>query len=126
MTIHSDILSALATVAGGRIYADAAPEKAPLPLVIYRRTHHEPIQTLVGEDETPEARSVFVFECWGKSSDAESAKASALSTAQALVTAMNAASAIQIKRRVPVHGEEFEPQTLEVMEPVSYSFWHTE
>lgn len=123
MSIESDIITATETVASGRVYpVGEVPEDAPLPLVTYRRSLHEPVMTLGGYEGT--THSVFVFECWGEKTDSASAKQSALTLATALIAAIEAAVPIVNKYREPVQGEDFEPATLEVMEPVQYSMWH--
>lgn len=123
MSIQSDIVTALAAVAGGRVYPTGeVPEKAPLPLVTFRRTLHAPIMTLGGYEGT--TNSVFVFECWGETTAIVSAKQSSLDLATAVIAAIEAAAGLVNKYRIDVSGEDFDPETLETMEPVGYSFWH--
>lgn len=123
MSIQSDIYTALAAVAGGRVFpAGEVPEGVPLPLVTYRRTLHAPIMTLGGYEGT--TNSIFVFECWGETTATASAKQSALDVAAAVIAAIEAAAGLVRKYRTDVSGEDYDPETLETMEPVSYSFWH--
>ena len=123
MSIQSDIITALAAVAGGRVYPTGeVPEDAPLPLVTYRRILHAPIMTLTGYEGT--TNSVFVFECWGETTGTTSAKQVALDTAAAVVAAIDAAAGLTRKYRTDVSGEDYDAETLETMEPVQYSFWH--
>jgi len=124
VSIHSDIIEALeySDVASGNVFPDAAPETAVPPLVIYRRTVYEPIMTLQGPEGT--IRSEFVFECWGTKSVSETAKASALALAASVRAAIESSADLWSKYEVPASGEMFEPATLEMMEPVIYSFWH--
>lgn len=123
MSIQSDIVTALASVVGGRVYpAGEVPEKVPLPLVTFRRTLHAPIMTLTGYEGT--TNSVFVFECWGETTATASAKQAALTTAAAVIAAIDGAAGLPLKYRTEVTGEDYDPETLETMEPVSYSFWH--
>ena len=116
MSIQSDIVTALASVAGGRVYPEAAPEDAALPFVIYRRTLYEPVMTLTGYAGA--TRSAFMFECWATT------KAVALSTAAAVQSAIEAAAPITTKYREPASGEDFEPASDQYVEPVAYTFWH--
>jgi hypothetical protein len=134
MSIQSDIISALAGVAGNRVYPDAAPEGVTPPLVIVRRTLYEPLALLLGSSGI--AKSTFTFECWGAkpsligqltTSQSKMAKSSALATASEVKAAIiggTAGSPFRTYFFEAVDGEDFDPQTLEMMEPVSASFWH--
>ncbi len=121
MSIHADIKIALdgvaAVTAAGetRVYPDAAPQDAPLPFVIMRQTLNDPQMTLMGYSGI--THSVYVFECWAKT------KAVALSLAADVVVAIEA-SAIVMKFREPSSGEDYEPLSDQLVEPVQYSFWH--
>lgn len=119
MTIEADIVTALAAVAGGRVFPEAAPEKYALPMVIYVADGHEPLMTLGGFEGT--TKSTFTFECYGNT------KAEALTTAVAVKAAIDAALTTTLKTgfRLPVSKDAYESTTMEFMEPVSYSFWHT-
>ena len=123
MSIHSDIVTALAAIAGGRVYPDAAPENLAPPLVIYRRVGYEPLMTLQGYANL--AKSTFVFECWAAPTATVTAKAAALTLAGQVQAAIDAASGLASKWREPVSGDEYDIETLELMEPVQYSFWHS-
>ena len=46
MSFESDLVAALAAVAGGRVYPQVAPESEPYPLVNYRILAAEPIATM--------------------------------------------------------------------------------
>jgi hypothetical protein len=116
MSIQSDIVTALAAVAGGRVYPQAAPQDAALPFVVYRRTAYEPVNLLQGA--ATNARSTFTFECWGTTLD------SALTTAAAVVAAVEAAAPLASRFRVDGSGDDYEPVADVFMEPISYSFWH--
>lgn len=119
MTIEADIVTALATVCSGRVFPEAAPEKYILPMVIYVGEGQEPLMTLGGFEGT--TKSTFVFECYGNT------KAEALTTAASVRAAIDAALLTTLKTgfRLPVNKDAYEPTTMEFMEPVSYSFWHT-
>ncbi len=75
---------------------------------------------------TGEGNSVFVFECWGAKSFTTTAKATALSLARDVRNAIDGANTLPTSFRLPHSGEEFEPELLEIMEPVQYSFWHAD
>ena len=129
MSIESDIITALSGVAGGRVYpvgevpenllANTATQKT---FVAYRRLSYDPVMTLAGPEG--DARSQMLFECWGGKTASTSAKQSALSLAASVRAAINAAAGLTRKYEVQVSGEDFEPETLEVMEPVLFDFWH--
>jgi hypothetical protein len=121
VSIHSEIITALADVASGRVFPDYAKEKTPYPLVVFRRVKYAPIMTLIGPEGT--ANSEFVFECWGKDTPSETAKAAALALAGELRDAINASDIVN-KYEVEVGGDDFDAETLELMEPVQFSFWH--
>jgi hypothetical protein len=116
MTIQTDIITALASVASGKVYPEAAPEDVAVPLVIYRRIAHEPLMTLQGYSGS--TRSSFVFECWATT------KQGALTLAASVITAIDAASPLTTKYRENVSGEDYESQYDQFVEPVQYSFWH--
>ena len=115
MTIQSDITTALASVASGRVYPDAAPQDAAMPFVVYRRTAFEPIMTLQGA--ATNARSTFVFEAYATT------LAGALTLAASVVAALVAA--FPGAWREAADGETYEPVIDAFMEPAVYSFWHT-
>lgn len=116
MSIETDIVTALASVASGRVYPDAAPQDAALPLVIIKRVSSEPLMTLQGYAGL--TKSEFSFECWG------STKSSAVSTRDAVFTAIDAAAGLTIKTREQSGSEEYEPNTDQYAEVAQYSFWH--
>ncbi len=123
MSIHSDIVTALASVASGKVYPDAAPENVEPPLVIYRRIAYEPLMTLQGYNDL--ARSTFLFECWAKPTSSTTGKAGAIALAAQVQSAIDAATSFQSKWREAVSGDQYESETSELMEPVQYSFWHS-
>ncbi len=119
MSIQSDIITALSGVAGDRIYPEAAPQDITLPMVIYVRNKRDPLMTLLGA--TGDVNSDVIFECYAKS------KAEALVLADDVRSAIDAAktSTLQIQYEMPVTTENYTPETMEYMEPVGFSFWHT-
>ncbi len=127
MTIEADIVTACAAVAGGKFYpAGEVPEKIEPPLVTYRRTLYESPQ-LLGGGSCGLAHSEFTFECWGvKDEGVTSAKSASITLATAVRAALGASSALTAQSRFEISnsGDKFEPELLEVMEPVFYSFWH--
>lgn len=116
MSIQSDIITALASVAGGRIYPQAVPEGIAMPFVVYRRTSQDPLATLQGAEGS--VNSVFSFDCYADT------YAAALSTAAAVRTAIAGASGLTSYPDAG-SGEDYEPVIDAFMEPVIYGFWHT-
>lgn len=112
MSIHTDIVAALAAVAGGRIYPQIAPAEATYPLVNYRVLNKSPVATIHGTVLATDYQ--IVFECWGKT------YASALATAAAVRAAI-VASALDYSH-VDEPGEEFDQSADSFMEPVYFSF----
>ena len=115
MSLQSDIVTALAGVAGGKVFpqfvnADQAP-----PFVVYRIATKDPLQTLDGTIH--QRNSVAVFECYDES------YAAALVLADAVRSAITASSLTQYEDTAP--GEDYEPQVDLFMEPVYLGFWHT-
>lgn len=123
MSIQSDIITALAGVADDKVYpAGEVPDDTEPPFVAYRRTLLEPVMTLQGYAGV--SKSTFIFECWGQKTDSVSAKQASLTLADEVIAAIDADTTIRTKYREPVSGEEYEPDVLELMEPVQYSFFH--
>lgn len=116
MSIQSDIKTVLASVAGGRVYPEAAPDNAALPLVVYRKVSSEPLMTLQGYAGT--TRFVFVFDCWART------YLEAMSIADSVRTAIEAAAALKPLTREPADPDDYEPAVDQFVEPVLYSFWH--
>lgn len=112
MSIHTDLVTALAAVAGGRVYPQIAPENAAYPLVNYRVLNKTPL--LAADNTTLATQYQIVFECWATS------YASALSTAAAVRAAI-AASALNFYA-VDEPGEEYEAAADSFMEPVYFGF----
>jgi hypothetical protein len=117
MSIQSDLKTALASVASGRVYTDAAPQDAVLPFVIFRRLSNEPLMLLNGYSGV--TRSSFIFESWATT------KSAALTTASAVATAIDSAAALNSRFREPISGDDYEPNTDQFVELVQYSFWHS-
>lgn len=117
MSIQSDIVTALASVASGNIYPEAAPQSIALPMVIFVRTAREPLNVLTGA--TGIAKYTFVFECYDKT------KLAAITLADAVRTAIAAAIATTLTTQFEenVSADQYEPQVAEYMEPVSFVFW---
>lgn len=114
MSFQSDLMAALTTVAGGRVYPQVAPEDAIYPLVNYRVLNKDPITTIDGVVHATDYR--VVFECWAKD------YASALSTADSVRVAVRASTLNYTPIEEP--GEDYEPQADSYMEPVYYEFLH--
>lgn len=116
MSLQTDLITALATVADGRVYAQMAPERVDFPFVVYRRAARTPEATIHGG--APAAiRSDIVFECYGKTYQ------EALTTAQAVRSALYATTLPWFE--TSGSGDEYEPAVDVFMEPVYAGFWET-
>jgi hypothetical protein len=116
MSVQSDIKTALAGIASNRVYPAAAPDAAALPHVVYRKAGAEPLMTLQGYAGT--TRYTFVFECWART------YAEAITLAEQVRTALEAAAALKPMYREPADADDYEPVVDEFLELVAYSFWH--
>lgn len=114
MSIQADIQAALAGLTW-KTWPDAAPQGAPIPLTIFRRTDVEPLMTVSGL-YMGLSKSTFIFECWAKS------KKQTLDMVDEVVTTIEASGLTCF--REPASGEDYEPTTDEVMSPATFSFWH--
>lgn len=124
MSIESDIVTALA--AFSYVYPEGeVPEGVDRPLVTYRRTLYDHPQFLQGSG-IGLVHSEFTFECWAEKTRTASAKAGSLAIAIAVRAALEASAALTAANRfeIPTPGDQYEPEVLAIMEPVSYSFWH--
>lgn len=115
MSLQSDLITALASVASGRVYPQIAPEGATYPLVNYRVINKEPIVTIDGVVHATDYQ--VVFECWGAT------YASALTTAAAVRTAIKASALNYSSIAEP--GEDYDATADSYMEPVYFGFLHT-
>lgn len=115
MSIQSDIVTALASVAGGRVYPQIAPADAALPFVVYRVLTKNPLGLLTGHGGATQYS--VVFECYAET------YAAALTLAGQVTTAVEAAATLtEYREQSP--GEEYEPAVNVFMEPVYFGFWH--
>jgi hypothetical protein len=115
MSIHEDIVTALASVAGGKVYPQAAPEGESMPFVVFRRIARDPQLTIHSKAPDVE-RSEFIFECWA------SDLVDAIELADDVIDALEASSLDATMS--PIGSEEYEPFIDCHMEPVQFSFWH--
>lgn len=115
MSIQSDIVTALASVASGRVYPQVAPAEAALPFVVYRVLSKNPLGLLTGHGGVTQFS--VVFECYAAT------YAAALTLAGQVATAIEAAATLtEYREQSP--GEEYEPVIDVFMEPVYFGFWH--
>lgn len=113
MTIQSDIVAALAGIAGDRIYAKIAPEDSPYPLVNYRIPNKEPIATIDGI--THATKYQIVFECWGKTYQ------SALDTAASVRAAIQSSTTLKFYP-IDEPDDDYDVQTDSYLERVFFGF----
>lgn len=113
MSIHTDLVTALASVAGGRVYPQIAPAEATYPLVNYRILNTDRTITLDGAVACTEYQ--IVFECWAKT------YAASISTADAVRAAVIASAALD-HTYIDEPGEDFDSSGDMYMSPVYFSF----
>ncbi len=123
MSIAADIKTALGSLTLATYWPNYAPEGTDPPAVISSRDSYDPVMTLQGPEGT--AQSIYTFACWGSKTPTITAIASARAIAAEVVAAIEASN-INLRYRMPVSAEEFAEETLQVMEPVRYSFWHAD
>lgn len=116
MSLQSDLVSALSSVAGGKVYPQFVPADVTLPFIVYSIISKDPLETLSGG--TVQINSTVEFDCYADD------YTSALSLAQDVKTAIDAdANLVSYETSSP--GENYEPAVDVFMEPVFYGFWHT-
>jgi hypothetical protein len=124
MSIDSDIKTALDSMTLSTLWANYIPDDINPPATTYVRESYDPLMKLDGPAGL--AKSIFTFHCWGKKGTGTTAKANAIAIAEEVKAKIEAASSLSTKFRLPVPSEEFAEETLQVMEPVRYSFWHSD
>ena len=115
MSLQSDIVTALAAVASGKVYPQFVPADVDPPFVVYRVISKDPLSTLSGG--VVETNSVVEFDCFADSYSA------ALTLAGSVRTAITSSGMTYYESTAP--GENYEPEVDVFMEPVFYGFWHT-
>lgn len=115
MSLQSEIVTALATVASGAIYPQFVPADVDLPFVVYRVVNKDPLVTL--SDGSVETNYIVEFDCYDEN------YSDALTLAAAVRTAIGLSSLVYYETNSP--GEDYEPIIDVFMEPVFYGFWHT-
>jgi hypothetical protein len=114
MSLQSEIVTALAAVAGGKLYPQIAEQEATMPFVVYRITGKEPAQRLNGSAGL--TRYTVLFESWAET------YAAALALADQVRAAIEASSLTSFEE--PASGEDYEPVTDAFVEPVVFGFWY--
>lgn len=113
MSIQTDIVTALASVAGGRVYPQVAPQDAVNPFVVYRIVGNEPLMTLQGYAGTTKYTVEFT--------SIAGTYAESLSTAGAVQSAIT--TAFPGAFREPPPENQYIPEVDEYAESVTFSFW---
>jgi hypothetical protein len=116
MTIETDLMTALAAVAGGRVRMNETDEKTARPYVIVRLIDQQPLMTLQGYAGS--TKSFFEFESWAET------KSSAVTTKLAVQAAIDAVFSTLAGYREDPPESGFDPDSGLHMEPCRYSFWH--
>lgn len=119
MSLQSDIVTALAGVAGGQVYPDAVPADIDKPYVVY-----------LVRNETPESRLTGAVGLINFSVDFlcfQDTYNDSLTLAEAVRTAINAITPTATFMFFPrtSSGEDYNVPTDDYMVPVSFGFWHT-
>jgi len=114
MSLQSELMIALAAVAGGQIYPQMAPAEIEPPFVVYRILAKEPLGLLSGGAAS--VRYSIAFECYGTSYQ------EALTTAAAVSAAIDASDLTTFHEASP--GEDYIFDADEFMEPVFVGIWH--
>lgn len=118
MSLQSDIVTALAGIAGNRVYPDAAPADTDLPLVIYRVINKRPEAKL---DSTVDLNnSIVAFESYAE--DYQGALTLAGQVDAAIQAITPTGTLMYYPEAAP--GEDYIIPTDDYMEPVFYGFWH--
>ena len=112
MSIHTDLVTALASVAGGRVSPHIATAESTYPLVNYRVENKEKIIDAAGVVLATNYQ--IVFECWAKTFGA------AHSIATDVRAAIEASSLNYTHIDEP--GDEFDPDADMYSEQVHFSF----
>jgi len=115
MSLQSDIVTALAAVASGKVYPQFVPADVDPPFVVYRIINKDPLQTL--SSGTVLINSQVEFDCFSET------YSGALTLAAAVKAAVVASGLTYYESTSP--GENYEPEVDIFMEPIFYGFWHT-
>jgi len=115
MSLQSDIVTALTSVASGKVFPQFVPADVDPPFVVYRINSKDPLTTLDGVVHLH--NSSVVFECYAAT------YSGALTLASSVRSAIVGSSLQQYEDSAP--GEDYEPQMDIFVEPVYYGFWHT-
>lgn len=115
MSVHSDIATALSSVAGGRVYWELAPqEDAGDEYVVIREVGHLRETTLNGYAGL--TLHTFMFDCWSVRD-----KLAALTVAGQVEAAMET---LTLAYPEEVGADDFITDPMELMVARKYSIWH--
>ena len=121
MSIQSDIVTALAGVASGKVFPQFVNADIDPPFVVYRIASKDPLQTI---DGTVHLRnSTAAFECYAENYNDALTLAGQVRSAIEGSVPLNSGSVVQYEDTAP--GEEYQPAVDMFMEPVYYGFWHS-
>lgn len=116
MSLQSEIVTALSSVASGRVYPQIAPADAALPFVVYRVQNKSSLDLLNGH--SGHTQYSIVFESYAETYQG------ALTLAASVTSAIEAVSTL-VSYRESAPGEQYEPSVDVFMEPVYFGFWHS-
>jgi hypothetical protein len=119
MSLQSDLVTALAGVAGGQVYPDAVPADIDKPYVVYRVKNESPLSRLNGTVDLIKFSVDFL--CF------ENTYNESLTLAGAVRAAINAITPTATFMFFPTtsSGEDYVVPVDDYMVPVSFGFWHT-
>jgi len=115
--IETLLKTALAGVAGGRLYPNKIEQGQPLPAIVYQSSR-TPINTLGGRTNTTQVAVTLT-------AVAESFQ-DARSTAQSIKTTMDADTTIKNKFLSEEPGDQFDPETGLHLYGLVYTLWQTD
>lgn len=118
MTIENDVWTALSGVASGKRYPEFVAADIARPYVIIRRLNYAPLTTLNRSEQI--ILSTFILECHADSKEAANA------LAVSAMAAIMASSTATLKQAFEedVSGEDYQPETMELMTPRQFGVWH--
>lgn len=114
MSLQSEIVTALASVAGGRVYPQVGEPEAQLPFVVYRVLNKRAENNFCGY--SGKTNFSVAFDCWADT------YAEALSIADAVNAAIEASNLVSYRDVSP--GEDFELLDETFVEPTYFGFWY--
>lgn len=121
MSLQSDIVTALSSVASGKVFPQFVNADIDPPFVVYKITSKDPLQTIDGTIH--QRNSTAAFECYAENYNDALTLADAVRSAIEGSAPLNDGSVVQYEDTSP--GEDYIPAVDIFMEPVYFGFWYT-